>query len=468
MALLGAFIAAGCEVGPDYHAPKPALPAQWEAPPTTQASVTIAQGIQIERWWTTFNDRALDSLVSRAMESNLDLQAATERIRQARAAVGVVRSGLFPTANLDGSYAHLGSTTGTDTNLWLAGLDAAWEMDVFGGIRRSVESAAASYQASIEDRRDVLVTLLGEVAADYILLRGYQQEIIIAQQNLEVQERSLAVTREKQKLGTGTELDIAQAEAQVYDTKAQIETFESNRQQTVYAISILLALPPAALDEELKSEGMIPAPPPVVPVGVPSELLRRRPDIRRAERQLAAATAQIGAATAQLYPQFSLTGNLNVSGSEISALADWPERSWSIGPSATWLIFDAGGVRSNIEVQNALQEQALTIYEQTVLTALEEVQSSMVAYAREQRRRADLTDAVAANQRAVALATRRYNQGLTDFLSVLVAESSLFSSQDALVQSNRDVATDAVALYKALGGGWDTGDAPPATEPETH
>jgi multidrug efflux system outer membrane protein len=458
-------LAGGCAVGPEYHAPDTTMPSHWETPPATQASVTVEEPVQSERWWTTFRDPTLDSLVERAVNTNLDLEAATERLRQARASVGLARSGLFPTANLNGSYTHSGSGMGPDQDLWQAGLDAAWELDVFGGLRRSVESAKASYEASIQDRRDVLVTLLGEVATDYILLRGYQQEVAIAHENLDLQTRNAAITRQKKTLGNGTELDIAQAEAQVASTTASLETLEANEQQAVYALSILLGLPPAALETELSTPGNIPNPPPVVPVGLPAELLMRRPDIRRAERQLAAATAQIGVATADLYPQFSLTGNLNVSGSKISALGNWADRSWSIGPSATWLIFDANGVRSNIEIQNALAAQAFTTYKQTVLTAMQEVENALVAYAREQRRRAALTDAVNANQLAVAAATSRYRQGgLTDFLSVLVAEGSLYGSQDALVQSNRDVATDAVALYKALGGGWEIGE-PPATRP---
>jgi NodT family efflux transporter outer membrane factor (OMF) lipoprotein len=234
----------------------------------------------------------------------------------------------------------------------------------------------------------------------------------------------------------------------------------------MYALSILLALPPTALEGELSAAAKIPDPPGVVPVGLPAELLRRRPDIRRAERQLAAATAQIGVATADLYPKFSLGGNLSVGGNNFPALGNWANRSWSVGPNASWTLFDAGAIRSNIDVQNSLAAQALTAYRKTVLTGLQEVQNALVAYAREQRRRAALTDAVAANQRSVELATRKYALGgTTDFLSVLVAQGSLFGSQDALVQSNRNVAIDAIALYKALGGGWEIGEEIPATRP---
>lgn len=463
--LTAAAIVAGCEVGPNYHPPRTPMPAQWEAPPTTQASVTVQQPVEIEQWWTTFHDPELDSLIDRAVQSNLDLEAATERIRQARASIGVVSASLFPTANATGSYSHSFSGHGQGSDLWRAGLDAAWEIDVFGGIRRSVEAANASYQASIEDRRDVLVTLLGEVASDYILLRGFQQEIIISQENLQAQIHNASLTREKKQLGNVTDLDIVQADAQVASTTADIATLQTSEEQTVYALSVLLGLPPAALDEEFSQPQKVPAPPSFVPVGLPSELLRRRPDIRRAERQLAAATANIGVATADLFPRFSLTGNLSFSGAHLASLGDWANRFGSIGPSFTWPIFDAGRIWSNIEVQNAVQAQAYTTYKQTVLAALQEVEDDLVAYAREQQRRVALTDAVALNQRAVELSTRRYNQGLTDFLNVLDAERSLFSSQTALVQSDRTVGTDAVALYKALGGGWKIGDDSPTTEP---
>jgi NodT family efflux transporter outer membrane factor (OMF) lipoprotein len=459
-AMAGTVLCAGCEVGPDYHPPKMTMPPHWQIPATTQASVVVQQPVRIERWWANFHDRELDSLIQRAVAANLDLQAATERIRQARATVDVVRGGLLPAANASGSYAHGGSGPSQTYDLWQAGLDASWELDIFGGTRRAVESARASFQAAIEDRRDVLVTLLGEVATDYIQLREYQQEIAIDEQNLQVQIHSVQVTRNKRKLGTGTELDVVQAQSIVATSRADLETLQAEAQQTIYAMSFLLGLPPAALDKPLTAPGVIPQPPPVVEVGVPSELLRRRPDIRRAERQVAAATAQIGVATADLFPKFFLTGDFNLQASNFSGLANWNNRSWSIGPSMTWPIFAGGQIRANIRVQNALQAQALTAYKTTILAALQEVQNAMVGYARQQRRREALGEAVTANQRAVVLATQRYNQGLTDFLSVLDAERSLFSSQSALVQSNGTVATDAVALYKTLGGGWEVDEKP--------
>jgi len=460
-------ISVGCEVGPNYHAPHQSVPANWHAPSTTQRALMSEATRSLENWWTEFHDPVLDSLVSRAVASNLDVQAATQRIREARASVGIATANLWPSANASGSYTYSGTGRANSQDLWRTGLDAAWEVDIFGGIRRSVEAANANVQSAVEDRRAVLVSLLGELATDYVILRGQQQQIAIAYENLDVQVRNAQLTRDKKRLGTGTELDVVQSDSQVVSTRAAITAFEEAEQQAIYAIAKLLALPPAALQDELKPEGQIPVPPDALAVGVPSELLRRRPDIRRAERQLASATAQIGVAVADWFPKFSLTGNIDVAASHLAGLGDWNNRAWSFGPSVSWAIFDPGRIASNVEVQNARQAQALLSYRNTVLTALQEVQTALTAYTQDHLRRDSLAESVTLNQRAVELATQRYRQGLTDFLIVLDAERSLFASQDALVQSDRAIATDAVALYKALGGGWEVGEAAPASAPSS-
>lgn len=457
------------------------MPSRWVAPPTTQASIAIQEPLQVEQWWTTFNDPVLDSLVRRAVQSNLNVLLATQRIRQERASLGVAKAGFWPTINANGSLTHSFSaasghsvttaggtvqTNGAHTvDLWQAGFDAAWELDIFGGVRRNIESSQATYEASIEDRRDVLVTLLGELATDYMQLRGDQQQVVIAQENLAAQVHSLDVTRKKQQAGTTTGLDVANAEAQVATTRSQIVGFESLAQQQVYAISVLLGEEPVALLAELMPREKIPVAPPVVPVGLPSELLRRRPDIRRAERQVASQTAQIGVATSDLFPKFSLTGDVTVGGARFQQLGNWGTRFWSFGPSFSWPVFDAGAILSNIEVQKALQSQAMLTYRQTVLIALQDVETSLTAYAQEQQRRATLAEAVAADQRAVSIATRLYEQGFADFLNLLVAQQALYNAQNQLVLSDQAVATDLVALYKALGGGWEIGEALPTTQP---
>jgi NodT family efflux transporter outer membrane factor (OMF) lipoprotein len=449
----------GCKVGPDFQPPETQVPNEWVGPvppPPTAAEQDLAQ------WWTVFQDPILTSLVERAIQSNLDLRLAEARVRQARAARGVAASGLGPTVDATGSYRRTGTAAGS-TDLYQTGLDAAWELDIFGGTRRSIEAATANLEAAVDARLNILVTLTAEVALNYIDLRGFQERIAIAQRNLKAQQHSADLTRQRFQGGFVSGLDVANAEAQVASTAAQIPSLEQSAQQTIYSLSLLLGLEPGALLAELTPPEAIPAAPPAVPVGVPSELLRRRPDIRQAEAQIHAATAQIGVATADLFPRFSLTGNLSTQGDKFSALGDWANRFWSVGPSASWTLFATGRIRSNIEVQKALQEQSLIIYRQTVLTALQDVENALIASAKEQEHYQALTAAVAANRRAIDLATKLYTQGQTDFLNVLQAQGALYLSETALALSAGTVSTNLVALYKALGGGW-TPD-PPAAPP---
>ena len=452
---------AGCTVGPDFHSPDREMPMAWATPttaPTTQRSVATTNPVEPAEWWTTFGDPRLDSLVARAIEANLDLIEA-----EARAQRGVVAAGFWPTANTSGSYRRSGggdssgqfSGGSSSRDLYRAGLDASWELDIFGGTRRNIEAAEADIQFAVEDRRDVMVTLTSEVALNYLDLRGAQRQITIARQNLQSQQQSAELTRRLQGGGFVGGLDLANAEAQVATTQSQIPLLEASAMQSIYNLSVLLGLEPGTLVTELSDIAPIPTTPPEVPVGLPSELLRRRPDIRRAEAQLHAATARIGVATADLFPRFSLTGSLGLQGSQLKSLGNWSNRFWSIGPDVSWPIFDAGRIRANIEVQNAIEEQALVNYQRSVLVALQDVETALVSYDKEQQHRRSLVDAVAANRRAVDLATQLYRQGQTDFLNVLSAQRSLFVTEDALVQSDRTVATDLVALYKALGGGWD-------------
>jgi multidrug efflux system outer membrane protein len=446
---------AGCMVGPNFQPPQTPVPNEWVGPvppPPTAAEQDLAQ------WWTVFQDPTLRSLVERAVQSNLDLRLAAARVRQARAARGVAASGLGPTVDATGSYRRSG-TAAVTSDLYQTGFDAIWELDIFGGIRRNIEAATANLEAAQDARLNTLVTLTAEVALNYINLRAFQEQIVIAQRNLKAQQHSAELTKQRFEGGFVSGLDVANAEAQVASTAAQIPILEQAAQQAVYSLSLLLGLEPGALLAELTPSEAIPAAPPAVPVGVPSELLRRRPDIRQAEAQIHAATAEIGVATADLFPRFSLTGSLSTQGSNFSSLTDWSNRFWSIGPSASWTLFATGRIRSNIEVQRALQEQSLIVYRQTVLTALQDVENALIASAKEQEHYKLLTDAVAANRRAVDLATKLYTQGQTDFLNVLQAQGALYASETALTLSTRTLATNLVALYKALGGGW-TPDAP--------
>ena len=465
-------LAAGCAVGPNYQTPDLAAPAGWKE---AQQKGVDTRAAELAQWWSAFNDSLLDSLVERAVRSNLDLRLAEARIREARATRVVTAAGAWPTVDVSGSYtrnrasenaigapaqgavvAPSGGGANLDQNLYRSGFDANWEIDVFGGVRRSIEAADATIDATMEDRRDVLVTLLGEVAKNYIDLRGFQRQLAVARANLKTQQDTLELTQVRFQAGLASDLDVAQQEAQVNTTASQIPTLESSLKQAAYGLDVLLGLQPGVLWNELAKEAEIPGLPPEVLVGLPSDLLRRRPDIRRAERQLAAATAQVGAATADLFPKFFLTG---VAGLQSVSASDWingGSRFWSIGPRITWPVFDAGRIRANIEIRNAQQEQALTQYEKSVLTALSDVETALVNYANEQVRYRSLTDAVAANRRAVTMANELYIRGLNDFLNVLDTQRSLYVTESALTQSQATMATNLVALYKALGGGWES------------
>ena len=465
-------LVSGCAVGPNYERPELAVPRVWNE---GKQSGVDTRSAELAQWWAAFNDPLLNSLIARGVESNLDLRIAEARIREARAARTVAAAGAWPTIDASGSYSRNRTSEnalsfpsqGTggvsspafgrelEQDLFRSGFDASWELDVFGRVRRSVEAADASIEASVENRRDVLVTLLGEVAKGYIDLRGFQRRLEVARANLKAQQETLDLTSVRFQAGLASDLEVAQAEAQVRQTEAQIPTLESFLKQSAYSIDVLLGLRPGSLWQEFSPEAAIPGLPPEVLIGLPSELLRRRPDIRRAERQLAAATAQVGAAMAELFPRFSLTG---LAGLQSVSAGDWftgGSRFWSIGPTVSWPVFDAGKIRANIEIRNAQQEQALSQYEKTILTALQEVETTLVNYANEQRRYRSLTEAVSANRRAAELANELYLRGLNDFLNVLDAQRALFATESELAQSEAAMASNLVALYKALGGGWE-------------
>jgi NodT family efflux transporter outer membrane factor (OMF) lipoprotein len=457
----------GCAIGPNYQSPNVSAPAQWSA---ALAGGETNAPVPPAAWWENFHDAELNALISCAVSANLDLQIAQARVREARAQYGIAVANFLPTADASGSCARtetshhqpvLGSLpipagVPFDNDVYQAGFDAAWEIDVFGGTRRAAQSAGAEVAAAQFERRAVLVTLLGEVARNYVDVRGFQRRLAITRENIEAQSRALAITRDRLAKGLTSELDVQQAAALLATTQAEVPALETSLQAAIHRLGVLLGREPGALLAELSAPAPIPAVPPVVPAGLPADLLLRRPDVQRAGRKLAADTANIGVAQADLFPKFFLTG---ASGFESVSTSDWftaGSRFWSAGPTVQWRIFDAGRIRANIRVQNARQEQALAAYEQTVLTAFEEVENGLTAYANEQIRRRSLAEAVTASQKSLGLANRLYANGLTDFLHVLDAERSLYQAQDALVQSDRTVSADLVSLYKSLGGGWQT------------
>ncbi len=459
----------GCMVGPNYRPPVTAVPENWngqEVVTPAHPSKTAPNPVALVEWWNAFKDPTLSSLVEMAIRSNLDLRQAEARIRQARAARGVAGAPLWPEVDASALYqrsqgsSEVGgggaiATVGGLRNLWQAGLDATWEVDIFGGTRRSIEAAGADLKAAVEDRRDVLVTLVGDVGSNYINLRGFQQQIDIARRNLKTQKHTAEIIQKRHDAGFVGGLDVANAKAQVATTEATIPLFESSARAAIYSLGVLLGREPAALEKDLIREAPIPPTPPEIPVGLPSDLLRRRPDIRRAEAQLHAATARIGVATADLFPKFNLAGSFGFSAGDLARVGGLSSKFWSWGPTVTWPIFAGGRIYWNIKVQDALQEQALLTYEKTVLTALKDVETALVAYAKEQEHRQALSEAVTNNRKAVDLAMTLYVAGKSDFLNVLIAQRSLFATEDALVQSTRTVDTNLIALYKALGGGWE-------------
>jgi multidrug efflux system outer membrane protein len=483
LSLLAAFTAgctAGCTVGPDYHAPTAAAtsPAHWGE---KLAGGEEAASAGLADWWSAFHDPELDSLIGRAVRSNLDLRIAQARVREARARYGIAASTLAPSADLSGSDARqqashhqpvLGSvptppTTSFENQVYEAGVDASWEIDVFGGRRREVEAARAEIGASEDGARATTMVLLGDVARNYVTVRGYQRRLAIAAENIRAQQEGLAITQDRFAHGLATDLDVEEASGLLAETLAEVPALEARLQASIHRLGVLLGQPPGALLAELSAPAPIPAAPDVVPVGLPSDLLLRRPDVGQAERRLAAATANIGVAKSDLFPKFYLTG---AAGYQSVRATDWFSSGssfWSIGPSVQWKIFDAGRVRANIRVQDARQEEALAAYERTVLAAFEEVENGLASYAKEQIRCRSLQQAEAAGRKSLALANRLYAGGLTDFLRVLEAERSFYQAEDEAAQSDEAISADLVSLYESLGGGWRLPDGP-AGHPLAH
>jgi outer membrane protein, multidrug efflux system len=450
---------AGCTVGPDYQRPPSPMPPRWSA----VGEDGFSRGpMEIIRWWNLFGDPQLQGLVDQAVSANKDLKIAEARVREARAQWLVAGAASLPTVDATADYSRVRqsdnspSASGRSYDLYQAGFDAGWEIDLFGRVRRSVEAATAELEASQENRRDVLVSLVAEVATNYLILRGSQRRLAIARDNIRTQKDTLALTRGRFEAGIGSRLSVVQTQALVAGTEAKVPIIETSIRQAIHRLGVLLGSAPEALMETLSPPADIPPIPPEVPVGLPSDLLRRRPDIRRAERQLAAATANIGVATAELFPHFSLTGLLGLQSTAAADLLSANSRFWSFGPAIRWPVFDAGKARAVIQVQTARQEAALAFYEKTVLGSLEEAENAMVAYTKTRSASDALARVVATTRQSADIALELYQKGLVDFLNVLQSQLALYQAQDQLVQSRQDVATSLVAVFKALGGGWKT------------
>ncbi len=450
-----AFLFSGCAmVGPDYHPVSANAPAAWHAELTGGLHPGPANPQTLARWWTVFHDPLLVELENKALRGSLDLKTARSRVREARALMGISRAGLFPQLNSSASAIKSRSSRSDESNLYNAGFDAGWELDIFGGRRRAVQAAAADLKARREAMRDVMVSLTAEVGINYVDLRTYQARLQAAKANLAAQRESYQLNQSRYQAGLIDELALEQSRSNMELTRSQIPRLETGIIRAMNRLAVLLGQRPGSLENKLAPPAPVPAAPAAIMVGVPAETLRRRPDIRRAEQQLAAQTARIGVAKAALYPKFQLTGSIGLESLRLENLPKWASRTFQLGPSISWNIFDAGAIRRQIEVENARQEQALIHYQATVLNAVEEVENTLTSYVKEETSNQALAQAAKAAAKAEQAARDRYQAGLTDFSNVLDAQRSLLSLDDKLAQSTGAVTSDLIRLYKALGGGW--------------
>ncbi|OZI26400.1 RND transporter [Bordetella genomosp. 9] len=503
-----ALLCAACTVGPDFQKPDPAVPAayadrtrvQSAAPGAEPASTVTDQADTDPRWWRRFNDPELNALIDRAIAGNLSLQQAVQRIAASRAQARAAGAAALPQLNASGSYTYqqLGARGLLESrgvpqkidslgapgspldnvspgagaaaqaagkqlidkiedpvNLYQVGFDASWELDLFGRVRRTVEAADAQTESAIEARNDALVSLEAEVAQTYAQLRGAQLMTRIATEQIQEDQEVLDLTRSRQQAGLASQTDVERAQAQLGASQSQLPFYEQQMTTALNGLALLMGAPPGTLDAELSTPGAVPPVPPSVPIGLPAELARRRPDIRRAEADLHAATAQVGVSIAQLFPDISLTGSIGLRATEASYLTRWASHFYSIGPQVSLPIFQGGALRAQIAMAKADQAAATLAYRQTVLSALHDVDNALVRYRTDQARRDTLSTVVDANRRAFDLARNGYVNGLNSFIEVLDTERQLSNSRIELANATVRVTTDLVALYKALGGGWE-------------
>jgi NodT family efflux transporter outer membrane factor (OMF) lipoprotein len=459
---------AGCTVGPDYTPPSISTPPAFASPSASETSADQALKVaqdpaETARWWERLNDPTLTTLIETALARNNDVRLAVARLDESRALLGLSRASELPSVDADAGMERSRPSENTggpkfqieEDDLYRAGLGATWELDFFGRVRRGVEAARADLQAAEASIDDARVLVAAGVANAYAELRAAQQRLAVARRAVEVRTQSLELAKARANAGLSADLDVAQAEAEVQLRLASIPGFEATIAQRANQLAVLLGGSSAELLQQLASPGSIPTAPPTIAVGIPADLLTRRPDLRRAERQVAAATARIGVATGDLYPRFSLGGNFAMRAANPGDLYDLDSRAYSFGPSMTWSVFNNGRVRANIDAADARTRQAIISYEQAVLSAIRDAEDSIIGLVKEQSRRAALRRAVDADVRAVELATSLYRSGLTDMSSVLENQRRLYEAEDQLVVSELAVVQNVIASYRALGGGWE-------------
>jgi NodT family efflux transporter outer membrane factor (OMF) lipoprotein len=471
--------AAGCAVGPNYRTPKPDAPAQFAANANAAgnlnavgtASGPSAVTVDLAQWWKSLNDSELDSLVERAIRSNMDLDIALTHLQQARTYESVVIGTALP--EIDASAAAARGTgsdltkgrassalRSADTGAGLqhintiAGFDAVWEIDIFGKYRRAFEAARADAQAQLAARNGVLTSVVADVVRAYIDLRGFQMQAGVLHQASDVLSESLRIVNIRYQRGITNELDVALAQREFDTMQAQVAPLDAQVRAAQYTLAVLLGEYPETMAQELAAPGLIPSMPGAVAPGVPLDLLKRRPDIQQAERQLAAATARIGVATASLFPEVSLIGSIGSQSQGWGTTPDIGKHIWSFGPGATWPLLDFGALDAQVNIADLQAHAQLMNYRKTIVNAVQEVDTAVDGYAAQQDRLKALGDAMTAGQRAVDLATQRYDRGLTDFLNVVDAEREFYDLQRQYAEAQVTQGEQFVRLYKSLGGGW--------------
>ncbi|QKH36968.1 efflux transporter outer membrane subunit [Achromobacter pestifer] len=459
----------GCAVGPDFQAPQAQLPPQWRMPDASAAgSVPVPQDVNTS-WWDSFGDPTLSALIAEATAANLDIRIAHERLLQSRSALRVAEADGLPGIGAGASYkrgqnseAGLADPSGrggkSSFNLWQASVDASWELDLWGRVRREVEQAGAQSQAALEAQRGVVLAIRAETARNYILLRGAQNQLDVLRQTLANAERNLALTRLRQREGVATELDVSQADAQAASIEAGVPPLALRIEQLMNALALLLEQPPGALQQRLAAVGPIPGGPLQVPVGLPSELAERRPDIRRAQANLHAAVAAIGMAEGDFYPRITLSGNLGLQALQLRDLDTDNAGIFGVGPALQIPIFQGGRLRGRLRLRESQAQEAALLYQKTVLNAWHEVDNAMTAYQAQQLTRASLERASESARQALLNAQRQYAAGASDFVNVLSAQNAVLASDQARVTTQATVSLVLVDLYRSLGGGWE----PPA------
>lgn len=454
VAFLSLSLASGCVVGPDYQKPTLAMPISWSKKTKQEAPPELSQ------WWKKLNDPLLDQLVDEAVAGNLDVASVKAKVRQARATTREQAGSLLPSATASSSATRNRSaaTEGSEASVYpqyQAGFDASWELDLFGGNKRGLEAARYSEQASEEELRDTLVTLIGDITSYYVQAREYQALIALAERSAKSQRQTAALTRRQFEAGEATGVDAAKADAQAASTEADVPSYRISYAQTIHRIGILTGKSPDAVEARMSKNAPIPTPPTKVSPGIPADILLNRPDVRQAERQLAQYTAKIGQAEADRYPSISLTGSISSSATSIGDLAKKSTIGWLIGPTVSIPLFQGGQLKAAVDVAKAQRDQYFVAYQSSVLSAMEDVENAIVGLNQSRLKNAKLAVSVAGYRQAAKLSRSLNETGATNFLNVLDSERSLYSAEESFIQGRVDIATYYIALNKALGGGWD-------------